>query len=141
MVRLSRLCLVFCAGSLLCAGCGSPANGNLAGVHGKVCYLGKPLPAGTVVFAPDAHRGGGGDLSQAEIQADGSYQLRCGEAVGAAIGWHRVTVAALADEPRALGTHMAARSLVPVRYRDPELSGLACEVKAGQDNTINFNLE
>jgi hypothetical protein len=45
-------------------------------------------------------------------------------------------------EAAASGQRLAAsRSLLPTKYRDPELSGLVCEIRAGQVNTINFDLE
>jgi len=33
------------------------------------------------------------------------------------------------------------RALVSERYRDPELSGLTCEVRAGQDNRLDWDLD
>jgi len=126
----------------LLAGCTGQASSDLAPVRGKVSYLGKPLPSGTIVFAPDAQRGTSGPLARAEIQSDGTYQLKCGETAGAVAGWHRVTVVAVIDDPSpSLQRPTTPYSLLPARYRDPELSGLTCEVKPGKDNTINFNLE
>ncbi len=104
----------------------------LARVHGKVYRQGVPLQGGTIVFIPDAGRGGEGPLARAEIQPDGTYTLRTGDAHGAVPGFHRVTVLAT-DQP---GAAPLSR-----KYRDPELSGLEREVKPGQDNTINFDLE
>ena len=62
---------------------------------------------------------------------------------GAAEGWYRVTIVALepAFAPGQAGQRLLPRSLLPEKYRDPELSGLVCEIKAGQDNCIDFNLE
>jgi hypothetical protein len=124
----------------LALGCGS---GPLAPVRGKVSYKGTPLRAGSIVFTPDPQRGTGGPLAQAEIQSDGTYLLRTGDAVGAAAGWHRVTVVAVeAALPGAsAGPYPVPRSLLPEKYRDPELSGLSCEVKAAQENKIDFNLD
>jgi hypothetical protein len=59
------------------------------------------------------------------------------------VGWHRVTIVAV-EAPAASQPGQAftvPRSLVPTRYADPALSGLSCEVKAGKENGINFNLE
>jgi hypothetical protein len=33
------------------------------------------------------------------------------------------------------------QSLLPDRYRDPDLSGLVCEVQADRSNVFDFNLE
>lgn len=122
-------------------GCGAPASPPTP-VRGHIYYQGAPVPRGVIVFTPDAHRGGSGPLARAEIAADGSYELRSGETAGASAGWYRVTVIALADSAPVLssGPFVVPRSLVPERYRDPELSGLVCEVKAGQENRLNFNL-
>ncbi len=127
---------------LLGAGCSSPDTPELAPVRGKVSYHGKPLPTGTIVFAPDSQRGNAGPLARAVIQADGSYQLKSGTLAGAVPGWHRVTVAAIVETPQPTGTSLVnPRTLLPERYRDPELSGLSCEVHVGKENTINFNLD
>lgn len=127
---------------VLLAGCDA-GSAPLAPVHGKVSYKGAPLPRGTIVFIPDASRGSSGPLARADIQADGSYRLRTGGSEGAPAGFHRVTVAALAA-PAAVpaGQRFSVpRSLLPEKYRDPDLSQLTCEVKPGKENGINFNLE
>jgi hypothetical protein len=130
-------------GLLLLAGCqGQPPD--LTQVRGKVWYKGAVLKGGTIVFTPDASRGHRGDPACAEIQPDGSYQLKTGDNHGAAPGWHRVTIAAVSPGTTSLKGHPynpLPRSLLPDRYRDPELSGLRCEVKPNQPNTIDFQLE
>jgi len=127
---------------LAAAGCGSDAD-RLTPVRGKVTHHGVPLPGGTIVFTPDAARGNDGPLARAEIQPDGTFFLRTGSRAGAVPGWHRVTIAAV--EPPgpapARQRYVVPRSLVAAKYRDPELSGLAAEVKADRDNTLDFNLE
>src|SRR5207302_8665111 len=100
------------------------------------------LHSGTIVFPPDASRGSTGPIAHGEIRADGSYTLRSGQAFGAVPGWHRITVAAVHPPAAAAGQRYAVpQSLVPDRYRDPELSGLVCEVKADRPNVFDFNLE
>jgi hypothetical protein len=106
-------------------------------VHGKVFYRGVSLHTGTVVFTPDTLRGNNGPLATADIQADGSFTLRTGAVSGAVPGWHRITVLAV-EAPKSGGR---PRWLLPEKYSDPELSGLSGEVKAGQANTINLNLD
>jgi hypothetical protein len=127
---------------LALAGCGD-SSARLSAVHGKVSLKGVPLPGGTIVFTPDPTWGASGPLARAEIQHDGTYVLMTGDAIGAVSGRHRVTVVALdptvsAAAPRPFE---APRSLVNPKYRDPEKSGLACEVKPGQDNHLDFDLE
>ncbi len=114
---------------------------SLAPVSGRVSYQNQPLPRGTIVFVPDADRGNNGPLAQGTIQAGGSYTVQTEGKPGAAPGWYRVTVIAVeAPAGYSAARSSAPRSLVPERYRDPQLSDLTCEVKAGQENGINFNL-
>jgi hypothetical protein len=119
--------LIVGLGLLGAAGCGQ--EGPLPQVQGQVFYHGRALPGGTIVFTPDPERGGRGELACGEIQPDGRYVLHTGEDLGAVAGWHRVTVAA------------APATGLPRKYRDPELSGQSCEVKAGQLNTIDLHLD
>lgn len=142
---LSPRCLCCLAAGLLllAAGCGGPGRDALRPVHGRVLYRGVPLPGGTIVFTPDPDRGGSGPLALAEIQPDGYYVLKTDDRPGALAGWYRVTVVAL-QQPANLAPDQAwvpARSLVPARYRDPELSGLACQVRDDQENSLDFHLD
>jgi hypothetical protein len=125
--------MTWCLLLLLAAGCGGSAD-QTAEVQGRVFYQGKPLDGGTVVFAPDPSRGGSGPLATAEIQPDGRYQLKTGDKPGAVPGWHRVTVAPA-------GPAGAATRTLPAHFRDPDLSGQRYEVKPGQENTIDLNLD
>jgi hypothetical protein len=136
-----RLGAILLLAGLCAAGChrGTP---SLAQVRGTVSYRGSPLRGGVVVFTPDASQGASGPLAHAEIQPDGSYVLHTGEAAGAVPGWHRVTVVAVqAAPPPAPGERFAVlHSAVPEKYRDPDLSGLTREVKAGEANVIDLDL-
>lgn len=128
---------------LAAVGCsGESEPSELTPVQGIVTYRGQPLAGATVVFVPDAVRGNRGELAQAEVGADGSYTLKTSQRYGAAAGWYKVTVAAI-EKPSAAPGQSAPlpRSLIPEKYRDPELSGLTCEVQAGRTNGINFHLE
>jgi hypothetical protein len=126
---------------LILAGCGNDQD-RLTPVRGKVWYQGAPLRGGTIVFTPDPTRGGNGPLARAEIQPDGDFILKTGDRLGAVPGWHRVTVVAVEPISSPPGAaYVAPRSLVPVKYRDPELSGISCEVKEGQENSLELNLE
>lgn len=126
---------------LMVVGCES--NGDaLTPVHGIITYKSMPLPHGTIVFTPDASRGGSGPSARAEIERDGHYVLRTGELPGVAAGWYHVTVVSVETPVAAIpGTFAVPRSLIPAKYHDPELSGLHCEVKPGKENGINLNLE
>jgi hypothetical protein len=139
--RFRRQAFLIIACLWLIAGCDerTPA---LAPVSGKVSYLNQPLPRGTIVFVPDADRGNNGPMAQGTIQSGGIYTIQTGGKPGAIPGWYRVTVIAVEDA--GIGYYRSGgstpRSLVPEKYRDPQLSDLSCEVKAGQENAINFNL-
>ena len=116
----------------------------LVSVKGKVLYQGYPVTGGILVFAPDPNRGGSGPLARAETDADGSYVLKTKDALGAEPGWYRVTIMAVAPAypaPSGVPSFPVSRSMLPEKYRDPELSGLSCEIKAGLDNNVNFNLD
>ncbi|MBV9125948.1 MAG: carboxypeptidase regulatory-like domain-containing protein [Planctomycetes bacterium] len=127
---------------LLAAGCnrGKPVLGP---AQGKVFFQGFPVAGATVVFTPDPGHGGTGPMLQAETQADGSFVLKTDGVPGALPGWYRVTVMALEPVPLGLDGQPIGipRSRLPDKYRDPELSGLTCEIQAGVQNGWNFNLE
>jgi hypothetical protein len=124
------------------SGC-DPGTASLATVRGKVSYKGVPLRTGTIVFTPDALRGTTGSMARSEIRPDGTYALQTNGSHGAAVGWHRVTVMALesGSAPGPNGDFITPRSLLPEKYRDPELSGLSCKVRAGEENCIDFDLD
>jgi len=119
--------------ALIAAGCG-PSKPPLAPVRGHVYFHGAPLAGGAIVFTPDPDRGGSGPLACARIGEDGSYALVTGADVGAAVGWHRVTFQGHSpDAP--------PDARLPARYSDPETSGKVGEVKAGQSNVLDFQLD
>jgi hypothetical protein len=137
--RLGALAVCLVVG---CVGCGSSA-GPVTPVQGTVAYRGARLHSGTIVFTPDSTKGSRGQMALGEIQPDGSYQLRTGETAGAVAGWHRITVVAVQPPgPASPGLPFPIPySLVPEKYRDPDLCGLAREVKAGQNNVFDLDLE
>jgi hypothetical protein len=126
----------------LLAGCWSGTQ-PLVPVSGTIYYLGQPVRSGVIVFTPDASHGSRGPIAHGKIQADGSYVLATGEQSGAVVGWHRVTVLSqAATQPQVAGPpYSIPRSLVPEKYRSPDLSGLAYEVKAGQENVFHIDLQ
>jgi hypothetical protein len=144
MRTASSTWLTLCAGTLLvlASGC-EPGAQRLAGVRGKVSFKGIPLNTGTIVFTPDPLRGTSGSIARSEIGRDGGYVLQTKGMPGAAVGWHRVTVMAMdrgfAGGPD--GDRVTPRSLLPEKYSDPQLSGLSCQVRGGQENPIDFDLD
>jgi len=127
--------------ALTLGGCGG-GSAPLQPVSGKVSYRGTPVPTGQIVFIPDASRGGSGPLAVGEIRADGTYTLKTGQAAGAAPGWYRITIASVGSHGSAAASppYAIPQSLLPDRYRDPETSRLACEIKP-RANTIDLDLE
>jgi hypothetical protein len=122
---------------IICVSCSQQATKREV-VRGHVLYRGSALPGGTIVFTPDVERGGDGPMAVAEIKLDGSYSLRTGSDEGAASGPYRVTIA---SEAPATPEASKAAVVLPLTYSDPEKSGLKREVKAGEVNTIDFNLD
>lgn len=81
---------VLAAGLLsLLAGCGGPAGPPRYELSGKVTYGGQPVPAGSIMFAPDKSQGNDGPGASVEIK-DGVYRTRPGE--GTIGGPHAVTI-------------------------------------------------
>ena len=121
-------------------GCGSQQE-KLTPVNGQVFYRGQPLAGGTIVFTPDAERGGHGPLACGEIGPDGRYALQTGSNPGAVPGWHRVTVAPRAAARTPDSSLVDAPIDLPRKYSDPEQSGLLREIKADKVLAHDFYLE
>ncbi len=140
--RRLGLFLMMLSPLILFGGCHRGAAA-LTPVSGKVAYKGFSLQGGTIVFAADTTRGPGGTLALGKIAQDGTYHLYTGDALGAPPGWYRVTITWMAPS----GVQVPGQfftppySFLPEKYRDPDLSELACEIKAERPNTINFNLD
>jgi hypothetical protein len=126
---------------LATAGCGDDVA--LAPVHGRVYYKGAPLTGGSIVFTPDADKGGSGPLARGDIRPDGTYTLTPDGRPGAPPGWHRVTVVSVGPAPgQSAGPGFAdVQSLLPRQYASPDQSGLAQLVKPDEENTIDFHLD
>jgi hypothetical protein len=135
--RTLILCSLALAGLML-AGCSNKPTA-LNQVSGKVFYKGAPLNTGLIVFSPDAGRGENGKIAFSKIKEDGAYALYTGDAPGVTAGWYRVTIASLSGSTTSYDSPLT--SLIPDKYRDPQLSQLQCEVKANRDNHLDFNLD
>ncbi len=127
---------------MISCGCGEK-NTTFTQVRGRVFYKNRLLTRGTIVFTPDSERGGRGGLATAEIQPDGSYSLNTKDHLGVIPGWHRVTIIALEamNNQGVAEMFIEPRSLLPDKYRDPDLSGLCFEVLPDQNNVKDFHLE
>lgn len=116
--------------ALLAAGC-SRRPAPLTGVTGLVTFRGTPLANGLIVFTPDSDNGCHGECAYGEIGPDGRFVLFTEGTRGAAVGWHRVSVAGLdVYGPK-----------LPAKFQDPHSSGLRANVVAGQENVLDFRLE
>jgi|SRR5579875_1294295 hypothetical protein len=133
------LCGGVVVAALTVLGCGH--DEALTPVRGRVFFRGQPLPGGTIVFTPDAERGGHGPLAIGEIGPDGRYSLRSGDKLGAVPGWHRITIAppTLAAVPGQAVPPPAVE--LPRKYSDPEQSGLLREVRPGKSGEQDFYLK
>ena len=136
-LRLFSLCL---AAVVFCLGCGK-SGPEMVPVRGTVTFGGKPLPTGIVKFIPES-----GPPSPAAIGQDGTYQTK------AVPGKHTVVVTATSqpagakENPAAEGGMdysgaAPARSLIPRKYNLPHTSGIVKTVQAGEENTIDIQLQ
>ena len=128
---------------LLVAGCQQQGR-ETSYVEGIVTVNGTPLSNGTVTFLPESGRSATG-----YIQENGRYVLGTyDEDDGAVIGMHKVAITASlsttkqrpnfdVDRPQ----DSAKQSLIPLRYADPDSSGLTFPVEAGANNQANFDLQ
>jgi hypothetical protein len=133
--RTGLACLTF----LALAGCGDRSKSGPP-VRGQVLYRGDPVAGGLIVFVPNPDRGSDGPTATAVIEPDGSFTLVAADGKPVAPGWYRVAVAPKAgsvDVPTAERPYPG----LPAKYRNPVLSGLEREVKAGAENTFAFDLD
>ena len=116
---------------LTTCGCRQPGDGgNRVPVAGKVTFKdGKPLPRGTVIFAPDGAKGNTSlHEPRGAIDAEGNYKLATTPTLdGASPGWYVVTI--ISQEP-----YDESKSswdppwLINRKYGNRQMSGLAVEV-------------
>ena len=151
-------CLIGCAatGLFTAAGCG-PADGlsGIVPVRGKVTLDGEPLASGEIRYMPTAPEG---RQARGSIESGGRFELstlRPGD--GALPGEYRIVVLAPADEStedaaarrsnenagrrrRTFAAEGGAPSLVPLRYTNPESSGLTDTVGDGSRESVVLEL-
>jgi hypothetical protein len=136
-----RVCLIgiVCAGLLVVCGCDRAKPGDTV-VRGQILYRGAPVSGGLIVLVPNPDRGSSGPIVTANLNDDGSFTLSGSDGQPVLPGWYRIAVA---PRPGAVEPPSAERPYpgVPARYRNPALSGLEREVKAGTDNLICIDLD
>jgi hypothetical protein len=125
------------------AGCGGGDALPRERVSGKVTLDGKPLPTGSIQFLPE----GGGDARNPALSAgatinEGDYDIP--RQSGLLPGNYKVTISAAAGGAAAPANEAPgpaqapAQDIVPEKYNKD--STLTAEVKAGGENTFNFDL-
>ena len=132
------LCLV----ALFAFGCGDGPDREIYPVRGKIIFDDEPLveESTTVLFQPDAARDNEAPFPAiGTVDSDGNYTLKTNGRNGAAPGWYKVVVTALADTPqhptgpRNARSRPVAKSLLPARYGQAQTTPLAVEVVAEPD--------
>lgn len=136
-----RLCPIgiVCLAVTIAGGCGKSKPAETV-VRGQILYRGEPVSGGLIVFAPNPDRGSDGPVVSATLNDDGSFTLTAADGKPVAPGWYRIAVAPKAGTVR-IPTADRPYPGLPAKYRNPSLSGLEREIKAGTDNVVLFDLD
>lgn len=140
LMRLSIAILSLGAGAALVglpSGCSRKTPSGPTTVTGRVTFLGNPLANGLIVFTPDADRGGSGKPARGDLDSDGRFQLKLAGETAILPGWYRVSIAPQWQ----VASHSSARLSFPPQLARPDKSGVIREVKAGQQNVFEFDVE
>jgi hypothetical protein len=97
---------------LFTVGCGRARGPARHDLSGSVTFHGKPVPVGTISFAPDTSKGNDGPGASAEIK-DGVYSIRPGR--GTIGGPHVVSISGFDGKPYKIGqdVYRAGKPLFP----------------------------
>ena len=133
---------------LVAAGCGGDGKLPRAPVSGRVTYKGKPVVGAAVSFLPETPgwRAGVGKTDDQGRYVLGTYDPDD----GAPVGTCKVALslrgpakplkpglgAAAAEELMEMGP-----PLIPIRYFDPDKSGLVFTIEKGKDNVFDIDLK
>jgi hypothetical protein len=138
--RPARRLLLFLAallGGIAASGCGDDSGvGRTVPVSGKLTLNDAPFTAKTtiLVFKPDKAKGNTSPFEPTgTVDADGNYKLTTKGKSGAPPGWYKVAITAreetAPEHPKGPKQHRpVSQSLLPVKYGQPETSGLSIEV-------------
>ena len=144
---MSRKLALGVALAVAAAGCGGDGKQRLAPLTGTVTYKGKPVVGASMTFIPD-------DTTLrpaiALTDADGRYVMETYEPKdGAAVGSGRIAISLRGPSKKVkpgMGDAAleqlaeAGDPLVPIRYFDPDKSGLRYDVKDRTDNRYDIVL-
>ncbi len=100
-------------------------------MRGKVTLDGKPLGRATIAFQPKTK----GRESGATTDADGNYELKYShDFPGAGIGENIVRISTQrSNDPRT--------ETLPPKYSNPQKTTLHYDVKPGNNDNVNFDLQ
>ena len=148
--RTSILCLILSLAAILFSGCG-PSRPPLGKVEGTVLCNGDPIKVGAIVFAVAGTRDASGLIENGIIKDVTTFSKGDGVPVGEA----RIAVIVLEDPPPPVSTPRIVtdptkpsadtpmiggrKFAIPVKYVNPETSGLTVMIKKGS-NTIDLEL-
>ena len=139
-MRYSVCVLLACTlAPLVFAGCGGSSTPKTYPVTGVVTFQGRPLPDAVVMFFAE-----GGRSATGATNAQGEFTLTTfvpGD--GALSGPKKVALGEPAVEPKE-GDYSVPEPKpprFPVRYTDPNQSGLQFEVKPGEENKFTIELK
>lgn len=135
-----RASIVLGAVAILMAGCNGPGV-DMAKVTGKVTVAGAPMADVTVTFVPEA----GGRPATGITDSGGNFTLATfSQGDGAIPGKHKVAFAVNTSAPPSnLPGDIAAPAAAPfnAKYLNADTSGITKEVKAGEANHFDFDLD
>jgi hypothetical protein len=110
---------------------------DVSAVKGKVTFEGQPTPGATVTFHPVSGVSEKTPAASGIVGDDGSFQLTTyKQNDGAAPGKYKVT----AYWTKPTDPDVDGPPLLPLKYSDPQLSGLEIEVQKGTNELAPFNL-
>ncbi|MBN1588744.1 MAG: hypothetical protein JW888_04450 [Pirellulales bacterium] len=133
---LAIIVVCTCALLLPAASCSrAPKLAPTAIVTGQITLDDKPVTCGEIAFLPDSSKGTTGPMGMSPIGEDGRYEIRTAGKKGALVGWHKIRIMAI-DE-----TKPDKPWIIPIKYSNPDESGLTFEVKANQENKHDFPLK
>jgi hypothetical protein len=115
---------------LLLAGCGRKPGEVMYPVKGRITLDGKPLPRGSVSLRPAS--GLPGHQPTGVIEPAGEYTIYTNGRQGAPPGGYKVVVFATEATTSPDGTARPGlpKSLIPIRYNQPDQSSLRLDVVA-----------
>lgn len=123
-----RLLALVLISTILGCGPNQPDDPNRSTISGAVTLNGKPLPAGTITFKAAE----GYIATTVSINEGGRYST-----TRAPIGANGVSI----DTESLRFGYPAGYVPIPAKYADPSTSGFKVDVKAGENENVNFELK